>query len=74
MILTLSRHTSNDIAALSAQPFHYTLALYNILVKQTDEEGKKQTEQSRSSTGYAVPKLPSSYSVSSPAGNTRVKF
>ena len=68
MILTLSRHTSNDIVALKAQPFHYVLGLYNILIKQKEEENKQQEEQTGS---YS---MPHGFSVNGPGGSTSVKL
>lgn len=77
MILTLSRHTSNDITALLAQPFHYVLGLHNLLLKQSEEAEKQQQKmQDQYKGGYkpAMPKMPSSISYRSPMGGSQMSF
>jgi hypothetical protein len=78
MILTLSRHTSNDITALLAQPFHYVLGLHNLLLKQSEEAEKQQQQmQEQYAGGYskpAMPRMPSSVSYKSPMGGSQMSF
>lgn len=57
MTTTLSRHTANDVNSLMKQPFHFVLGLYNTLIKQTEEENKKQKE-AQASAKSQQPKLP----------------
>ena len=71
IVLTLSRHTSNDMASLLPLPFHYVLGLYNTLIKQNEEEKKKQNEDTPAMSGF---KMPTSFAYSSPAGSSTVKF
>lgn len=77
MILTLSRHTSNDITALLAQPFHYVLGLHNLLLKQS-EEAEKQQQEMQANHGKqakpAMPRMPSSVSYKSPGGGAQMSF
>lgn len=81
MILTLSRHTSNDMAVLMQQPFHFVLGLHNILLKQSEDAEKKQQEMQEkysSSSGSqhkpAMPRMPSSVSFKTPQGGTQMRF
>ena len=77
MILTLSRHTSNDITALLAQPFHFVLGLHNLLIKQSEEAEKQQKQAQEGYGNYkkpAMPKMPSSVSYKSPMGGSQISF
>ncbi len=42
--LQLSRHTANSIDDIGRQPMHITMALYNLLAKQFEEEAKAREE------------------------------
>lgn len=63
MILSLSRHSANDIGTLLALPFHLTLGLHNTLVTQFEEEAKKQKADAEKAQGSVKsPSVPSNVS------------
>lgn len=71
--LTLSRHTSNCLASILPLPFHYTLGLYNSLIKAIEEE-KKPTEGSNASSSLGGFHMPSSMSFQGPGGTSSIHF
>lgn len=62
MSLSLSRETSMTFSDMMKMPTHIFTGYYNSLVKQIEEENKKQQEEidkAKSDSSYSMPSLPS---------------